>query len=248
MDTTDIIPNFYSAAPILEAVIEIRLAEPLGNLAKTKIQKRLMRNYVNFAELHEREAKVDLANQTTSYSKPRHIGTLSSGDETDRLVIRPANYVWARLAPYQGWSPYIERVARDLEDIHAVAGYQKVERIGVRYINRIDVPVSDDVIVRYEDYLALCLKLPDEMESINNYSWRFERSYLDRGLLAIVSSATVAAEVPGTGAFTLDIDVIMQDQPPSKINDILRQLEVMRELKNEIFEQSITDRARKSFQ
>lgn len=235
----------YDAPPIIEAVVQFRYAEPVSKALQTKLLKRLKRDYVNELELQAVEANVDFANQQAAFVAEPQL-RLSSQDETNVVIVHPTTLTWSRLAPYQGWEALRERVRHDVEIAHGVTGLRKIVQLGVRYINRIDIPISG-LITRYEDYLTINLSLPDIWDGISNYGWRFEKLDRELGLLSIVQSAVIAPEIPNHAAFLLDIDIVRQQDIPIKIDDIFILLEKMRDLKNEIFELSITDTARASF-
>jgi uncharacterized protein (TIGR04255 family) len=233
----------YRAPPIIEAVIQFTFAEPLTDGDFNRVAKRFGREYENGQRLERRDAHVDLPNRSTRFeAKP--LMRLSSSDEADILTIQVESLSWARLAPYEGWDPFVARASRDFEILHKILGYRKLTRIGVRYINRLDVP-RDGPIVRYEDYLKINIAIPEQWETIQNYGWRFEKDF--NGLRAIVQSAIAEPEVPETGAFILDIDVINLGDVPARSDALFTSLGEMRMLKNEIFETSITEKARESF-
>lgn len=70
--------------------------------------------------------------------------------------------------PYPGWENFFQRFVRDWELWKRVVGHQHVIRIGVRYINRIDIPITGPV-VDYESFLSIYPKLPDELGSVLAY-------------------------------------------------------------------------------
>jgi uncharacterized protein (TIGR04255 family) len=235
----------YTAPPIIEAVIQLMYHEPLSASMFRKLGKRLARGYANEKAASNINAKIEFANRTAEFEEHPQL-RLSSSDEADILIVQHHALTWSRLAPYQGWDPFIERVQAEAQVAGSVTGLRKLSRMGVRYINRLDVPRIDDV-VHYEQYLAINISLPQSIPIVHSYAWRFERHFQDENLLAIVQSATVEPEVPDTGAFILDIDVVARDDIPVKLEDILAKLGQMRSLKNELFELSIRDEARASF-
>jgi uncharacterized protein (TIGR04255 family) len=170
----------------------------------------------------------------------------ASNDQTDAIVVSPDGLLWTRLAPYPGWDVFAERVARDLKLAIKHLSIGKPSRIGMRFINRIDVPATGDV-VRYEDYLAINIDLPPQISSVDNYGWRFECPFPTLGLRAVLQSAVVEPEVPSHLSFLLDIDVIAMNELPADLDSMLSHLEKMRTLKNELFELSIRDKAREQF-
>lgn len=243
--TTNALSPPYDAPPIIEAVIQFQYAEPVSKVTQTKLLKRLKREYANELALQTVEASVDFGKRQAAFAaEPKT--KLSSHDETDVLIIDPTTLTWSRLAPYQGWNSFFERVKSDADIAHNLSGYRQINQLGVRYVNRIDVPGQKGVF-RYEDYLTINLSLPENWDSINNYGWRLEKIYPELGLLANIQSAIIAPEIPNHAAFLLDIDVIRPNEISAKIEEVFLQLEKMRCLKNEIFELSITDTARASF-
>ncbi len=243
--TNDALGPPYDAPPIIEAVIQFRYAEPVSKTVQAKLLKRLKREYNNELALQAVGANVNFERQEAAFvAEPQ--SRLSSLDETDVLIIHATTLTWSRLAPYQGWDALLERVKRDVQIVHEVAGFRKITQLGVRYINRIDVPINGP-ITRYEDYLTINLSLPDIWDSVSSYGWRFERIYPNLLSLVIVQSAIIAPEIPNHAAFLLDIDIIRNQDIPASIEDIFSLLYKMRDLKNDIFELSITNAARESF-
>ena len=235
----------YEAPPILEAVVQFRYAEPVSRAIQAKLLKRLKSKYAHERGDQAIGANVNFEKQEAAFTTEPQT-RLSSSDETDVLIVHATTLTWSRLAPYVGWDSLSERVRRDVQSAYEVTGLRKIIQLGVRYINRIDVPIKGS-ITRYEDYLTINLSLPAIWDGISNYGWRIERPYPDLLSLAIVQSAIIAPEIPNHAAFLLDIDIIRKKDIPTKIEDIFLLLEKMRNLKNDIFELSITDTARESF-
>lgn len=163
----------YSAPPILEAVIQFTFADALSKAAMRKLTKRLKRDYHLEAASENIEVNVDFAKRGATFNSQPQV-RISSEDETDAVVVQPSGLTWSRVA----------RVRRDQEIATGVTGYRKLVRVGVRYVNRLDTPTTDDVIY-YEDYLAINIDIPNDF-IVENYGWRFEHFYVQEELLAIV--------------------------------------------------------------
>lgn len=234
----------YSAPPILEAVVQVSFAEPLALNIHRKLTRKLARNYAVTLDQNAVEAKIDFETRRADFH-PQPQARLSSDDQADILIVGLGSLTWSRLSPYTGWAVLAERLHRDMQAAHASMGPRKLSRMGLRYINRLDFPIEDE-IGWYEKYIAINLTLPPQWQIIQAYGWRFERLF-DDGLRAIVQSGTVEPEVPGTGAVLLDIDIVAEGEIPIKLEEQLLRLELMRKLKNEIFETSVTDLARERF-
>jgi uncharacterized protein (TIGR04255 family) len=237
----------YPAPPIVEAVIQILFANHLAKAVATKTLRKLRAQYAHLVEETVVGINVNLDSRTTDFT-PRPRTRLASDDQADVLIIEPNVLTWSRLAPYNGWDSLIQRVKQDFELAHVASGYRKVERLGVRYVNRVDVPISGDGVSYYEEYIDAHIRLPGFLEPVNGYGWRVEKHFVDEGMLAIIQSASSDPVVPGTDPFIFDVDVISRTEIPAKADDMFVKLDKMRELKNKIFELSMTNKARISFQ
>jgi uncharacterized protein (TIGR04255 family) len=237
----------YPAPPIVEAIVQVRFADSLTKAQDSKMLRRLKAaTYKNHVPMDSVSANVDFHNRRADFDAEHQI-RLSSSDEADVLVVHTNALTWSRLAPYEGWERLLERVKLDFVAAYDVAGYRKIDRLGVRYVNRIDVPMIDD-IAHYEHFLTAHLNLPDLLQPTNGYAWRVEKSFPNQNLRTIVQSAASKPVIPGMGAFLLDIDVICHADLPAKAEDVFARLDEMRKLKNEIFELCITNTARAAFQ
>lgn len=234
----------YSAPPVIEAVIQIQYSDPLPDAIRKKLLNKLKRFYTHSVEQKQVQARLNLASRDAAFIDSP-LSRLTSADQADILVINTNAMTWSRLAPYGNWNQLFDRVERDAKTAHAVTGLRKAVKLGVRYINRIDIPLEDN-LVWFENYLNINLSIPEKWPAINNYAWRFEYP-IGRGFTAIVQSAVVEPEIPGTGAVILDIDIQTVDTAPTRIDDVLSKFSEMRSLKNEIFESSVSEKARLVF-
>ncbi|QGP79987.1 TIGR04255 family protein [Sphingobium sp. CAP-1] len=235
----------YQAPPIIEAVIQMIFAEPLSDAQQRKLARKLKKNYANVSPTAQITSRFDPVSVNLDIMKEEQ-ERFSSADQADILILMQVGLTWSRLAPYQGWDAFIARVRADLDLIYDVLGVRKLARMGVRYINRLDVPIVDGV-ASYEHYIAINISLPTEIPVVEQYGWRLERHLADKGALVILQSASGVQEVPGTNAFLLDIDVICTVDLPLKLDAIFTKLEDMRQIKNDHFEMAITPKARETF-
>ena len=238
----------YPAPPIVEAMVQFHFADQLKKTQNDKLLKRLKSGYSHNVHVQALSANLDFQNRHAGFVDAEPQLRLSSNDEADVLIVQSDTLTWSRVAPYQGWDALLARVKSEFELANKATGYRKIDRLGVRYINRIDVPLTDMNLAHYENYIQVHLKLPPFVDPLDNYAWRFEKVFRDEGLVAIVQSTTGVPVIPETIAFVFDIDIVAQAELSMKPCDIFAKLESMRELKNNIFELSMTNEARKSFQ
>ena len=173
----------------------------------------------------------------------------SSSDMTQLLVLWRSAFVVSQLAPYPGWDAFFQRFVRDWKVWRRVMGFRTISRIGVRYINRIDIPVSGPV-VEHETFLNVYPKLPDIdiLGSVEAYAVQAVLPIEDIGCRLTLNSAVVPAPILGHVYFVIDQDIAKEIDPPQRDKAIYELLNEIRVRKNNVFEACISDRARELFQ
>ena len=224
-------PQVYRAAPITEAVLEFQFSSPISLEAAERDRA------LNFTL----DAATGSSRADPLWEGFRH----SSVDRAELSIIRTVAFACSRLAPYTGWVDFSARVRRDWEIIRKDKSIGDLARVGIRYINRIDVPSASDEVHGINDYLNIFPVMPEtRFGSINSYLMQISRNYGTEGLAVVINCATAASPLPNYSALFLDIDVSLSGQIPRKDQELWDLLETMRACKNDVFEECITDRTR----
>lgn len=240
----------YPAPPIFDAIVELRLLRPLNAVDLQRVCAAFTKGYENHEVTNEVQVEVRIEQNSaqTKLSDPAPVHQFSNADQTNLARVDAKKLHWSRLAPYEGWLAFRSRIFTELARLPKKIGLPSLERIGVRYRNRIDVPSDDAKTFRYEDYLSVNLNLPKILDMNRGYQWTVTKLFPEEDLAATVSSTIQPSPIPNSLGVLLDIDVFCDSNQPTNIETLSRKLEQMREKKNEIFEACITDKARKAFQ
>lgn len=236
----------YSHPPIVEAVFEVRFASEVAPARLRKARDWLAGRYAVIQTHRPTEAKVDLTTRETMFTEKPIFYALQTADATEEIALRPASVAWIKRAPYDGWIGFRERFAQELPTVMKAISPAQITRLGLRYVNRIDVPFEGG-LAHYEDYLTFRINHGDILEPTLAYQWLVVKEFTDQRLKSIVQSAVLEREVLGKGAFSFDIDIASEIEVPQKVDDILSKLEAMRALKNDIFNAGITARAKELY-
>ena len=237
----------YKHAPITEAVIEIKIDSALNQAEVEKATTKFRTHYPQ----DQRVENVTLA--LLIDAKPggdpktwvdRNIGhRRSSLDLTQLLVLFPSSLMVSQLAPYPGWDQFYRRFCRDWRIWKKAVGFKTVSRIGVRYINRIDIPMLEKN-VEHETYLNVYPKLPDIISHVGAYAVQAVSSFEDIGCKLTLNSAVVPAPILDHASFIVDQNIAREIDPPQSDKAIFQLLNEIRMKKNAVFEACVTDRAR----
>ncbi|MBI5910036.1 MAG: TIGR04255 family protein [Betaproteobacteria bacterium] len=241
----------YKHPPITEAVIEISFAMPMDSSEVDKVSNKFRSHYPQNQKVQNVKVAVRLPagqKETPKAKFNREAGhRRSSSDMTELLVLWRSAFVVSQLAPYPGWDAFFQRFVRDWKVWKRVMGFQPIGRLGVRYINRIDLPLSGHV-VEHETFLNVYPKLPDILGPVGAYAVQAVLPIEDIGCRLTLNSAVVPAPILGHASFVIDQDIAKEVDLPQSDEAIYELLNEIRVRKNNVFEACISDRARELFQ
>lgn len=239
----------YKRPPITEAVIEIRLEQPLTTDMVNALHNRLKNDYVNSEQMAGIRVKLDVPQRQIAVNQQDDGYKLTSEDRVDILMINPGSMSCSRLAPYEGWDAFRARAEDVWRKWKRITGYRKISRLGVRYINRIDIPTPENNRIKVEDYLSAYPAYPEpDIPEISTYTMQLSAPVENGAFILILNSGAKPSPLVGHISLILDLDIVRAEDVPQKDDQILEMLDSMRDHKNRIFESCITDNARKLFQ
>jgi uncharacterized protein (TIGR04255 family) len=239
----------YKRPPITEAVIEIRFANPLPSSEIDKAIRQLASVYSH----QESVRTFNFAVGAPPGGEPQAatvINTgqrLSSDDLTQMVLLWPASFAVAQLAPYPGWDEFFPRFSRDWRLWKKAVDYQKIMRVGVRFINRIDVPSSNNAAINEPDFLNVYPTLPKSLRPVASYGVQAQLHLPDIECGLLINSGAVPSPLIGYSSYLLDFDIYREPEPPQSDEGIYELLNRIRVKKNEVFEACVTDRAKETF-
>ena len=243
--------KLYARAPITEAVIELTFKSPLSQKDLDKVCKKFKTSYpniesvnqyaieVNVQHIESGSAKANFRNQSNGFKR-------SSNDMAEILILWPSSFAVSQLAPYKDWGTFYKRFIRDFKIWKSVVGPKEIARIGVRYINRVDIPVSGS-IVDHEDYIQIYPKLPDSLSPMSAFGIQAQVPMPLIGGNLRINSAAVPSPLLNHASFIIDLDFFKDSDLPQSDKSLQALLNTVRDEKNKVFESLITDKARKLF-
>jgi uncharacterized protein (TIGR04255 family) len=234
----------YRRPPITEAVIEFRLRDQLEHALLQKVAARSKRRFAFDEE--EYAQTIQFGTQNPPIVGQSVLGRrLSSDDRADVLLLRPTTLAVSRLAPYRGWEYLQERAQELWDDLRHFAVKPIVNRLGVRFINRIDAPTAEGKIPQLVNIFP---SYPPVSEFPPKQSFVQVTLKLDNELQVVINSLPTESPVPAHVGWILDIDVSAEGNVPLRDDEIWALLGRMRTAKNRVFESLITQDARRLFE
>ncbi len=233
-------PNL-SNPPAIEAVLDITTNE-ISDTKKLDYKKREFKSKFPRKEqillfetsFHEAQQRTQIIN------KNRHLGfAYKSEDEKEISQFRLNGFSYSRLSPYLGWDAFIEKALENWVTYRSIRKKLEIKRIGLRFINIIRVPDGDPVM---PEYFNVGITSETGLGKIKQYKYQYIRDF-DDGLIAIVNFGQTEIR-DNEISFVFDIDVIQQASTNTLNADgIASYLTAMREAKNTIFFENLTEKA-----
>lgn len=236
----------YRRAPITEAVIEIRIRGAADAEMLEKLTKRLQEHYPSPPQKTVQIAVELSANSAILQQSPQGY-RLTASDGAGLVILLPSGIATSRLPPYQGWESFIDQARGNWNIWKRAVGWREIIRIGVRYVNRIDVPNPTELPVRVTDYLNFGPNIPNLGAPMSGFATNAVAPIEDTGLKLILNAGSADSPLVKTTSFILDIDVSRESGLPQSDEDLWLGIDQIRAHKNRIFEACITDRARELF-
>jgi uncharacterized protein (TIGR04255 family) len=233
-----------SKAPIVEAIIDVRLAPgPTADPEVFDPARRLLgRDYPNVVPLNALAATFSPEGGELEIRQNRSVVGLLFRSEDNKSVaqFRSNGFTFNRLDPYTDW-PTVFTEARRLWAVYS--GFlpeSRAGRLAVRYINRITMREGESLA----DYLTAPPTMPSGVpQQVQEYLFRVVVRDADRGVSAVLAQALEPGADRGTAAVLLDIDAFADLQLPLALDNpnVVNIFGTLRDLKNEIFYACITE-------
>ena len=243
----DIPKRSYRNPPVVEALCEIYFAESSwDDTVPGAFYERIRARFPRKQRREIQEAKITMGPETSSAGVQRLPPWMQFLTEDGSLMIQIAEnlVVVNQLLPYrhfENWEPVIYET---LNVYNEVALPEKIIRIGLRYINRIEIPGT---IIAMEDYFTIYPNLPRFFGNRHGaFLVRVEVPQAELGHTALITFGP--ADTPQTAgetqAFMLDLyDRVSRPLEPNEA-ELKKQVRAAHDNVVMAFEGSITDQLR----
>ena len=242
--------NPYNQPPITEAVIQIKFIRTPEESKVDKFIKKLKEVYEDYQESTSYTLGIGI--DTSEQDKPKTETTselvhrFSSEDMTQQMILNKSSILVSQLAPYGGWDDFMDRFMRDWKLWKKYLGFNEIKQIGVRYLNRIDIPVTDATL-EFSEYVNVYPTMPDILDPQLSYAIQAKVPINDLKSVLTFNSAVVESPLLNHMSLVIDQDIVKTFDVPQKDELIYDFLNDVRTKKNLIFESCITNKAREIF-
>jgi len=241
--------RLYENPPLVEALCEFQFESSqswdwtIPGLVYDKIRKdfpkKKQQNIVEMA------ARIEQDEVTPSIKGGVNRMQFLREDETALIQVGPNLLVVNQLRPYTTWGKFQKMINSSLAIYRDVANPKALKRIGLRYINRLEIPEAE---VRIEDYILAVPTIPEPIPQVfATWIQRVEIPFVDSNGIMVMQSGLLKQEEPNKVNFILDLDFITLDIREVKLENATNWLEKAHDAVEKTFEVCITHKSRALF-
>lgn len=234
-------------APIVEGLIDIQVrpGADKGLEKLSALRDSLKTSYSSAVDLHAYQAqvKLDEGRVSTEHAESQRIGyRLERQAPPFVLLLRKNGFTCSRLTPYDNWESLVAEARPRFDQYCAAVGPKAVTRVATRFINRIEMPTMG---LDFEDYLAAPVGIPKGLpEELAHFFTRIVVPHRETAVDIAISQVLEAPNLQtGQVPLLMDIDVYKNVDFPVGSSEPWELLETMRDLKNQAFFGSLTEKA-----
>ena len=235
----------YSRAPITEAILDLKVILPDNFPIERflEIQARVRDRFPTSEPIHVGSLAIQAGPEIQVDASRQHSGFLFRSKDGLRIFQATLQgFTFNRLAPYNSWEEF-SNDARNLWEIYKdICKPAFVTRAAVRYINRIDIPVEGPI--KLQDYLKTAPDIASGLpqKNLSSFFMQLQIPQEDLNCMLVINETLALPPSPGFISVILDIDLFRQQAWQSDDEDIWGILTQLRERKNQVSRESITEK------
>lgn len=231
--------KIYQNPPLIEALCEFRFQD--GNEWDLTLPGLFYNEIKNRFPMKREQSNMQVEMDTTDLRHSTNVrGNIIptvqfyNTDETCLIQLSPGILSINHLQPYSNWQHFKKLIFGTLSTYMAVAKPANFARIGLRYINRVDISSKDSIY----DYFSFKPCLPTLItQEITSLLQRVELPFhAQNGQLVLI-----LASVPDDDSYILDLDFVTLDISSLSFENTQNWVESAHNQIENVFEASITD-------
>jgi uncharacterized protein (TIGR04255 family) len=231
-------------APITEAVIDVRV-EPRPDLTMADLElfaQQVVDAFPDATPIYQ--GQVEVSGTDVGMKPETTLGKIFWTKAKDQAVQTRINgFTFNIVNHYDRWVVHRDQARRLWDRYCTTARPVVVKRCALRYINKISIPVGDDI----QAYVRVFPHLPIEVSpGMEEYLMRIVVPLGDDRRCTITQVLPNPKDAP-TGNLVLDLDVYVDRDFSPDSEDLWREFEVLHDLKNRCFFESMHPEALEAY-
>jgi len=165
-------------------------------------------------------------------------------DERALVQVGPDLMSVHHLKPYSNWKTFKQMIGQSLDVYKRVADPKSITRVGLRYINRLEMPA--DQMIKIERFLLAVPTVPYNVpQDFTSWWQRVEIPFVRANGLLIIQSGSLLEEGQANVTFLLDLDFVTLQADLVALDGTLEWVDRAHDEIEATFEACLTDETRR---
>ena len=239
--------SYYENAPIILSIIQFRYSKIES--FDIKIVKNLANKFKSeFPIINERFVHSIVVNNggnsetSVSIEDKQFDGIqIMSKNRQEIFTITETKFTFQSHEKYTGWENFRNKAFKFWNIFNQLFNVNELNGISLRYVNKINLPLD---LKQTNKYFTTYLKDDKNSFSIGNFQFKFT-SFERENNFKINISHLLDAPLEDSVPYIFDIDVLYNEKMKSDDESVLNLFEKIRNKKNELFNNGITEETKK---
>lgn len=244
-------PKYLKKAPIREAILDIRVKLPVNteSVKLLAIQPKIEDRYPNRQVQWKGQFQIQLDKpdlEAASIARAVNGYMYRSADDKQIVQYRLDGFTFNRMQPYDKWETLRDEGRRLWEFYCEAMSPETTTRVALRYINFLELPTP---VHEFAEYLTSPPVVPANLpQGVSSFLTRIVINEPTQGVAAVITQALEKIIKPDIVPIILDIDAIKEGPFGPDSPEIWETFERLRIFKNQVFFESVTEKALELFQ
>ena len=236
--------EFFPNSPIILSIIQFRYdkIEALDYKKLMEIGKTINSTYPSIKEQFTRNLDIKELEVTsvTLGDKITNGVVFLSKDNKQSITINEEKFTFQKHGNYNGWDDFIKDFKDNWEVFNSVLGIETLKGLSVRVVNRFNLPMN---IKSPEEYFTTFINTNSGTLSIGNFQFKYTARDASKNMHWNIAHSLERA-IDNKITYIFDIDVLINENIPNDKNLIWEKFNLIREKKNSIFNDGITEKTK----
>ena len=234
-------------APIREALIDVAARVPVETSWQqlADLHSIIQDEFPKKTEIRTAEVELDFENETNKFTKTPVGWVFRSEDERRVVQFRTNGFTFNWLKPYTNWNDLKTRAQRLWKIYADTVRPVVINRLAVRYINQMQLPVP---VADFAEFITAQPSIPAGLPQMVSAFLTRVTIHKDESCGAVITQVFEGVVDPRTFPLILDIDAFKSVAMTRDDEQMWLAFDHLRDLKNDIFFEHLTEQAVRLFE
>ncbi|MFS4448701.1 TIGR04255 family protein [Maribacter sp. 2307UL18-2] len=235
--------EYYDNSPIIVSILQYRYkkVEEFDSTALKEFGKELKNTYPKIKEQFTQQISINELETNVSLGERSIKGVqFFSENEKRRFTINDEKFTFEVFEKYSGWDNFVKDAFEVWDSCKDILKVEVLTGISIRFVNRINLPLDTSELT---EYFTTYINSNTGTHAISNFQVKYTARDDDMSMhwnIAHSLEKPLENKLP----YLFDIDVLINTDIPNESSALIEKFNLIREKKNFLFNDGITDKTK----